>query len=265
MKCEGFIFALRLNHTMSDAAGLVQFMSALGEIARGAHEPSTLPVWCRELLNARDPPRVTCMPREFEEAYEYENKETIIIPSMDDMVSRSFFFGPNEISSLRTQIPQHLQKSCSNFEIITALLWRCHTMALQPNDDDKVRISYPVNVRSIFNPPFPKGYYGNALASMIAVATAGELRRYPLGYALELVKKVKKDMSEEFIRSLADFMVIKGRPPLKIVGNYCVSDVTRIGFRDVDFGWGKTLYGGSMNAYALASSLIKISKAKKVY
>ena len=103
-------------------------------------------------------------------------------------------------------------------------------MALQHNDDDKVHISYPVNVRSIFNPPFPKGYYGNALASLIAVATAGELRRYPLGYALELVKKVKKDMSEEFIRSLADFMVIKGRPPLKIVGNYCVSDVTRIGF-----------------------------------
>ncbi|KAK9994171.1 hypothetical protein SO802_023874 [Lithocarpus litseifolius] len=48
LKCRGFIFALRFNHVMN----------AMGEMAQGATAPSILPVWQRELLNARDPPRV---------------------------------------------------------------------------------------------------------------------------------------------------------------------------------------------------------------
>lgn len=52
IKCGGFIFGLRLNHTMSDAAGLVQFMSVVAEIARGAESPSIQPVWERHLLNS---------------------------------------------------------------------------------------------------------------------------------------------------------------------------------------------------------------------
>ena len=168
---------------MSDAIGMVQFMSALGEIARGAHQPTILPVWCRELLNARDPPCVT-WPHDYEELFDYDNKE-YSIAVMENLVSRSFFFGPNEISSIRSQIPHHLLESCSNFEIITAFLWRCRTMAIQPNDDDKVRILYPMNVRSKFNPPLPKGFYGNAIALPMAISNAGELQRSPLRYALE--------------------------------------------------------------------------------
>lgn len=52
-------FAIRLNHNMSDVPGIVQFLKALAEIARGATEPSVPPVWHRELLNARDLPRIT--------------------------------------------------------------------------------------------------------------------------------------------------------------------------------------------------------------
>ncbi|KAH0974672.1 hypothetical protein GBA52_016571 [Prunus armeniaca] len=67
LSCGGFILALRLNHTMCDAAGLVQFLKAVGEMAQGAQAPSTTPVWERELLGARDPPRITCVHHEYEE------------------------------------------------------------------------------------------------------------------------------------------------------------------------------------------------------
>ncbi|KAI7729765.1 hypothetical protein M8C21_003071 [Ambrosia artemisiifolia] len=199
--CGGFILAVRFNHTICDGYGYVQFMTSLSEMANGASTPSTLPVWQREFLCARDVPRVTCTHHEFDEVADANDK----IYPLDDIEQRSFFFGPTQISALRRFVPTHL-KGCTTFEVLTASLWRCRTIATQPNPEDDMRMMIIVNARSKFKPPIPIGYYGNAFGYPAAISKARDICNKPLGHALELVMKAKSEVTEEYMRSIADLM-----------------------------------------------------------
>ncbi|KAL8214429.1 hypothetical protein R6Q57_003878 [Mikania cordata] len=240
MLCGGFIFAIRLNHTISDAQGLVQFLTALSEIAQGATTPSTLPVWRRELLFARDPPHVTCTHHEYDELAE-TNKDNMF--ASDNMTQKTFFFGSSEVSALRRLVPINL-KNCSTFEVIIASIWRCRTIALQLDPEDETRMACLVSAKSKLKSIFPKGYYGNTFVYPAAISTVGDLCNKPLGHAIGLLRKTKESVTEEYMRSFVDLTVIKGRPLFTFARSYFVSDVTRAGFDVLDFGWGKPAYGG---------------------
>ncbi|KAJ0084060.1 hypothetical protein Patl1_29411 [Pistacia atlantica] len=191
LQCGGFIFALRWNHTLCDAYGLMQFLKTMEQMIQGAPKPSTMPVWQRDLLTSRNPP-----------------------PSV----------------------------------------WRCRTAALQLDPNQIVRLSCLINVRNkSYNFHLPEGYYGNAFAFPAACSKAEVLCKRGLGYAVQLVKAAKAQMSGEYIRSVADLMEIKGRIKYTNVENFVVSYVKNSGFKEVDFGWGKAVYGGPTGAISLIS------------
>ncbi|CAK7336970.1 unnamed protein product [Dovyalis caffra] len=239
LKFGGFIFAIRFNHTMSDAQGVVQFLTTLGEMASGASAPFIPPVWERHVFNASDPPRVTCSHPEYDEVP--DTKGTMI--PLHEMVHRSFFFGPSEISAIRKLVPPDLSHGSSTFEILSAFLWKYRTIAVQPEANEEMRLMCAVNARGKHNlVEVPAGYYGNGFVVPAAVAAAGELSRNPLSYALKLVRKAKENVTEEYIRSVASLMVIRGRPHITVVNTFVVSDLRHARFQEVDFGWGKAVY-----------------------
>uniref|UniRef100_A0A6N2NIX1 Uncharacterized protein n=1 Tax=Salix viminalis TaxID=40686 RepID=A0A6N2NIX1_SALVM len=184
----------------------------IGEISRGAQAPSILPVWQRQFLCARNPPRVTCTHNEYGHHHELNVPE--FRGCADGAAHRCFIIGPEELSNIRKWVPPHLLP-CSKFEIITASLWKCYAIASQANPNEEMRICMLVNARSKFNPPVPE--------------------------------VMPNKITEEYIRSLADFIEItKGLP--KGLQSYVVSDLTSVGFDQVDYGWSKPVYTGPSKA-----------------
>ncbi|EPS68008.1 hypothetical protein M569_06766, partial [Genlisea aurea] len=245
LRCGGFALSLLFNHTITDGFGASQFARAMFEFARGDEFPSVLPVWKRHLLSARDPPRVTCTHREYDhDEEEGTNTTTIQNHGSLHLLHRAFFFGADEIAALRRRLPPEISR-CSVFELVTGCIWRCRTIAISPSPDEEVRIICPVNARNRFNPPIPVGYYGNAIGFSMAVSTARNLFHSPLHYAMKLVKQACDGVTEEYMKSVADLMVLKGRPRVITERTYRVSDIRYSGVEEVDFGWGKPAYGGT--------------------
>ncbi|XP_039169248.1 alcohol acyltransferase 17-like [Eucalyptus grandis] len=167
------------------------------------------------------------------------------------MAHRSFFVGPCEVAFIKKGLPHHLISRSSTYELLTACLWKCHTIALEIEPDDAVHLSCMINTRGKQGLGVPHGYYGNT--SVL------------LGYAVGLVKKAKEMVSEEYVRSSIDVLVLKGRPKYTTVWNYVVADATKVGLEEADFGWGKPAYGGVAGAFPLISFYVKYRTRKGLW
>ena len=179
-------------------------------MARDPQAPVQQPVWQRELFSARNPPRITCTHHVCEDVTDHHTTSHSL-HNNDNMAHKSFFFGPKEILTLRKRLPSKYGKR-STLELLLACLWKCRTMALDmdPNCNEVVALSCFITAHGKVK--MPKVYYGNAFAFPAAISEAGLLCRNPLGYALELIREAKARMNEEYIRSVVDLMVLKGRP-----------------------------------------------------
>ncbi|KAL6348267.1 hypothetical protein AAG906_005561 [Vitis piasezkii] len=209
---------------MSDAPVLIQFLNTIGEMAQGLSVPSLLPIWQRELFKVQNPSRITRIHHEFEK----------------------------EIRALKNRLPTNLN-ACSTFEVLMVCVWRCRTIAFAVDPDEVVRITCVISMRGKHGFELPPGYYRNAFVTPASITKVGMLCKNPLEFAIRLVKKAKVEMSQEYIKSVANLMVIKVRPLFTQPRNYIVSYVTRAGFGEVNFKWGKPVYGGVARALPIIS------------
>lgn len=247
-QCGGFVIGLQFSHCIADGYGMVQFIKAIADMARGEVASVVQPVWDREQLMARSPPST---------AYVQQKLLSLLMDPAAatppaSMASQYFFFGTVDVSALRSHLPEDLAASCTRFELLTAAIWRCRTAAWGHDAGKRTRLSILENARRRWDHIIPRGYYGNAIVYHVVDITAGELCERPLGHAVELIREAKKDATEEHLRSTVDFMASArglmtpdGKP--KVVYDeeaYSVSDWTRLGEDGVDLGWAERVGGG---------------------
>ncbi|KAK1364601.1 Benzyl alcohol O-benzoyltransferase [Heracleum sosnowskyi] len=225
----------------ADSVGLVHFLKCVPAIARGM-TIIVQPVWCRELLKSRIPPKFSFVHPEYEE----DPDEATKMMHRKNIIRQSVFLSIKDMKALRNGLPPYFQKS-SMFEIVTACVWIARTLALEIDPNEIVKLICVVNARGKYQFNLPDGYYGNALIFPAAISKASVLCQSPLAYAVKLIQKVKARVSEEYVRSVLDLLAYnKGQISIHNSWKFIASDTSLAGFTEVDFGWGKPIYGGPL-------------------
>ncbi|XP_043692893.1 omega-hydroxypalmitate O-feruloyl transferase-like [Telopea speciosissima] len=234
-KCGGFALGVAINHSMADGLCAMEFISSWAEIARGL--PLTiLPFLDRTVLKSRKTPKIEFPHHEF---YQIKDMPKTIIASQDeDFLSKSFCFNMERLEQLkRSAMEDGLLEKCSSFAVVAAYTWSIMTESLQMETDEKTKLVFPIDLRSKFNPPLPKGYFGNGIFHASCLCSAGELTSKPLSFAVKLVQDSIKLVTEDYVRSALDYYEVNRTSPMATYTLF-LSSWSKLDFLTADFGWG---------------------------
>ncbi|KAG0478318.1 hypothetical protein HPP92_013037 [Vanilla planifolia] len=223
--CGGFVVGLISVHTIADGLGAAQFISAIGDMARGLPRPTVNPIWARHLIP--NPPKspLTGPPPQFPSfKFQYTTVD----------------FSPESIRQLKSEYFEATGEHCSAFDASIAKTWQARTRAIGFGHEEPVHICFFANTRHLLAGALPQegGFYGNCFYPVAATATAGKVAESKLVDVVRVIRDAKSALPREFAKwAVGDFK----EDPYELTFSFnslFVSDWTRLGFREVDYGWG---------------------------
>ncbi|MED6121818.1 hypothetical protein PIB30_033634 [Stylosanthes scabra] len=226
--CGGFVIGLVFCHTVCDGLGAAQFLNAVGELARGLHKPVIEPIWHRNFAPSPLPVPSLSLPKLPPPMPSYKLEHANIDIPM------------HGINNLKQEFQRLTGLACSSFEIVAAGLWRSRARAIDFEASADLKLVFFANCRQILEPPLPAGFYGNCFFPV--TITASCVREASIFDVVKMIQDAKTKLPSEFGRYL------KGSgsddpfaPPLSY-GTLFISEWGRLGFNNVDYGWGPPVH-----------------------
>ncbi|KAL4205212.1 hypothetical protein AMTRI_Chr01g113400 [Amborella trichopoda] len=249
LKCGSIVVACTFDHRVADAYWANMFLISWAQTAL-SKPPSMLPSFQRSLLKPR-------RPGSYNVSHDRMFMETSLLPistlSNDRLCSRIYYMKAQDIHLLQATASSNGQHR-TKLESFAALLWQI--LASEPEfsrkPNKKCRLGIVVDGRSRLGPSMSV-YFGNVLAMPFKEAEASELKAMPFNHVAGLVHECLIGITDhEFFRGLVDWVEMH-RPKPVLATIYCqnedekpavlVSSGLRFPVSDVDFGWGRPVFG----------------------
>uniref|UniRef100_A0ACD5ZHK3 Uncharacterized protein n=1 Tax=Avena sativa TaxID=4498 RepID=A0ACD5ZHK3_AVESA len=226
--CGGFVVGLVSVHTIADGLGAGQFINAVADYARGLSKPRVSPVWARDVVP--DPPRMPAPPPKLE---------------LLDLRGLTVDFSPDHIAKTKADFFASTGQRCSAFDVCVAKTWQSRTRALRlaggafaDNDDSPVHVCFFANTRHLMLPSAGAGFYGNCFYPVTVTCGSGEVAAGEVVDVVRAVRNAKAKLAGDVARwAVGGF----AQDPYELRFTYdslFVSDWTRLGFLEADYGWG---------------------------
>ncbi|GLT31786.1 hypothetical protein SLA2020_064950 [Shorea laevis] len=231
--CGGFVIGLRFCHTVCDGLGSAQFMNAVGELAR-TETLSISPVWQRDFFPA---------PNQESKAAPFLNLPPPI-PNYQ-LEHANVDISMDEINQLKKEFFEKAGQTCSAFEAVAASFWSLRTKAINFDPNTEMRLVFFANCRQVLDPPLPQGFYGNCFFPVTITASSEMLKQASNVEVVKLIQEAKAKLPVEFAKYRNGDYFRSGEdpfaPPL-IYSTQFISEWGRLGFNQVDCGWGPPVH-----------------------
>ncbi|KAJ8636229.1 hypothetical protein MRB53_010496 [Persea americana] len=269
--CGGFVMGLQFSHCVCDGMGAAQFLKAVGEFARGIQFPTIPPAWCREALPPPPLAHAAIPPP---------------LPDVEDrhisLGHANIDISPDLIARLKLQFLELTGKPCSTFEALAAKVWRCRAQAItynnfaapataaDNNNNNKINggdatLAFFSNARRLVDPPLPQGFYGNCVFPVAVSLPLAKLRCATQVEIVKLIQEAKAKLPAQVTQWMAmtkrndhdhyddddddtdDGYVDPFAPLPLLCDKLFVAEWGRLGFGDVDYGWGPPIHMAPVN------------------
>ncbi|OIV96327.1 hypothetical protein TanjilG_09754 [Lupinus angustifolius] len=252
LRCGGMILCTAINHCLCDGIGTSQFLHAWAQLTttKSHSDLTILPFHHRHVLNPSQPPQVKFHHPSYTSTTPNPNPN----PHLDlfnfiqsqPLVPTSFTFNPTHLHFLKKKCAPLL--NCTTFEAVAAHTWRSWVKSfhLKLPPTLVMKLLFSVNIRSKVK--LPKGYYGNGFLLACAETSVRELVVPNLHHGVKLVQEAKEKMNDsEYIRSMIDFLEDR-RVETDLSTSLVISQWSKMGLEEVDFGEGKPLHMGPLTS-----------------
>ncbi|XP_040378773.1 acyl transferase 4-like [Oryza brachyantha] len=232
--CGGFAVGICFSHLVFDGQGAAQFLKAAGEMARGAPAPSVAPVWDRDAIP--DPPKPP--PRGPPPSFTAFNFVTQVVE-----------ISPESIARIKEDFRASTGEACSTFDAVTAVVFKCRAVAMALPDDAEVRLGFAASTRHLLAGVLPAvdGYYGNCVYPVGITRGSGAMREAALAEVVGVMREAKEALAVRFTDWLRGGAKDDHYNVPLDYGTVTVSDWSRVGFNEVDYGFGEPGYVFTLN------------------
>ncbi|XP_059644024.1 coniferyl alcohol acyltransferase-like [Cornus florida] len=259
LKCGGLVVGCTFDHRVADAYSANMFLVSWAEMARSKPVLSLLPSFRRSLLNPRHPghydPSLDNLYMPISALPPPKQKN----PDDDHLISRIYYIKANQLSHLQSLASARGERR-TKLEAFSALVWKVVAASTEHGSNKNCRIGIVVDGRAQLSggdsgdkAVMMSAYFGNVLSIPCDEKTITELEERPLSWVANAVHEcLQAARTKEHFLGLIDW-VEAHRPDPAMTKIYSaredggpavvVSSGQRFPVSEVDFGWGKPVFG----------------------